>query len=365
MEKVREIVPRFLLSTWDERKGPKIIAELLPGIAEDAIVLATQSYITSQNVFNNVEFSRIFFTLPNLKIGRNVKYYFDILPDENVRGGQRPFLLAVFLPLDAPDVAFAYIDPIMERVLDQYKNGTVPDFSLVQSDVKQVLGDHTDTTTGQIAVDVEVGEQAGTHVVTINCEICKDLISFNLDANDPNIEKASIGEDLTAYTYTHGTPGEEHRVKVTVDQDHALTKVEYVDDAGERISPFQESEVPLGRVGTWSADEIKSLEAEMHKGTPDRTIARMLQRATSDVELKKRELEKDNLEKFNRILATAIADAKKSEAASPVKAQQKWLKVAEYCVEFATKTPGLSWDTAHMIKKKARSIIARAEKLVD
>lgn len=297
------VQPGLLLSDWDEAVGPQIVGELLPGITEAAEVLAAQSYMSAQNVFCSAEFSSISFTLPNLKIQRKTKFYFDVVPDPEVRGGQRPFLLAVYLPLNAPDALFIKLDPVIESAVKQYKAGQIPSLEELQAKVHDLmLGKLSTEDIGaeesEIADKIAEETEAETLILKIHCEICKREIPFA-------ISKSSITEDIrpgkpfSEYTYLHGFGEEDiepHGLKVTVDANYNLTKVEYVDDEGHRISPFQERDLKdlRIRVGPWRPPEVKTLKEQVQKGTPSQTIARMVQRTIKDVDKKIAELEEKN-----------------------------------------------------------------------
>ncbi len=350
----------FLLADWDEKIGPQVIEKLLPGITEDPEALATQSYTSAQQVFCSAEFSRVSFVLPNMKIQRKAKLYFDVIQDEKVRGGQRPFLLAVFLPLAVPDAFFQKLDPLIEPLMESYKKATRPDLTNLESEIVKLLGEETVKTEKKD----ETAKKGQLLLIKAYCEICKRDLSIAFSKTEL---RKKPDTDFLEYTYLHGV-GEKranpHGVKITVDGNFALNKIEYVDLKGNRISPFQEQDLKVlpARVGAWISDEIQTLAREMRHGTPLKTLSHLFQQPVAEVERKMREIESEKLTHFNKILGQSIAEANRVEQGNPKDAKKLWLKIVEYCLEFA-QSPGVRPQLAVNIRLKTQAIKARADKL--
>ena len=352
--------PGFLLSDWDEKIGPQIVDKSLPGISEDPETLATQSYISAQQVFCSVEFSRISFILPNLKIQRKVKLYFDVIQDNKVRGGQRPFLIAVFLPLNVPDAIFLKLDPIIEPLMEMYKKATRPNFIKLEEETRKLLAEDL---VGKEKKE-EKAKREQIILIQVHCEICKRDLSLTFSKAE--LRKRPSNE-FPEYTYLHGVDEkgiEPHGVRITVDTNYVLNKIEYVDVKGNRISPFQEQDVKAlsAKVGGWATGELQTLAREMKHGTPIRSLARLIQRPETEIKNKMHEITAEKLTHFNKVLAASVAEAKKTEQDNPKDAKQLWLKIVEYCFEFA-QSPGLAPQDAAHIREKTRPIKMRAEKL--
>jgi len=379
MAEIGNPAPGLFLSDWDERQGPRVVGQIMPEIDEDPEMLATSSYMSAQHVFSSAEFSRISFTLPNLKIRRKIKLYFDVVSDYAVRGGMRPFLIAVLVPIDVPDAFFANVDPLIELAQEQYKEGTVPDLAALQLQIQGMdyrvpspLGSETENTE-KIAPPAEGGDEnppiqeAPLEQVVrlkIYCEICKkDLpIAFSR----AQLRKMP-DSDLAEYTYIHAFDEEglePHGLRISVDQEGVLAKLEYVDVAGNRISPVQEQDLEgmTPAAGPWTTQELETLMVEIKNGTPKRSLARLFQRPVAEIEIKLQEIERDKLTYFNKIVAESTAEAKLLEETDSLAAKKLWVKLAEYCLEFS-KTAGLAPSVAGMIRKKTAGILARAKNL--
>lgn len=357
----------LFLSDWDERLGPRVLAQNLPDINEDAESLATQSYMSAQQVFSSAEFSRISFTLPNLKIQRKIKLYFDVVQDDAVRGGRRPFLLAVLTSISAPDSLFASIDPIIEQAQETYKQGTLPDFKELQDQCQQASVNALQDILPE-EFGVEMAGPAEDHnpredviFIKVYCEICQRDVPIAFSRAEI---KQLPGNDLSEFTYMHGfdeTGTDPHGLRVTVDPQDAIAKLEYVDTGGSRISPVQDQELRTlpQRAGPWTPRELELLANEVRNGTPARSLARLFQRPVGEVTQKIQEIEKDKLSRFNKFLAESTAEAKSLEASDPLRAKKLWAKIAEYCLEFSN-TSGLAPNVAAMIRNRTKAILERA-----
>jgi hypothetical protein len=128
--------PPAILADWDEEKGPiiidKIFPEALGDIDDSPEVLITRCYISAQSIFARAEFSKTTFPLPMVSVKKIAIVFFDIVMDTKVRGGKRPFILVLFVPIDT---SFGLIDALgaaVEPFLKMYRNGNRPDLEEIQ-----------------------------------------------------------------------------------------------------------------------------------------------------------------------------------------------------------------------------------------
>ncbi len=85
-----------IFAKWDEDEGPQIISEYPAHSFEDAENVAIESFSLSQFVFGGKEFKKTSFIMPFVHLNSRASMLFDYIPDENVRGGRLPLLLAIF-----------------------------------------------------------------------------------------------------------------------------------------------------------------------------------------------------------------------------------------------------------------------------
>ncbi|GAB4309140.1 MAG: hypothetical protein Kow0069_08040 [Promethearchaeota archaeon] len=253
MDRIPE--PGVLLADWDEAYGARVVVAHLPGIDEDPEVLANQAYMTTQAVFDPESFVPVSFTLPNLRLDRQVKHFFDVLPDETVRGGKRPVVLMVFFPLDADETTLAAADSLAKQALESHGRGDEIDGAVLSREV------------------------AGAVVGVLR---------------EPALQAVPVP----------GTPSR----------------------------PVSRGTTPRAK----QARTTGSAESEALTG---------------------------QLREFNQLLAQAISDAKRIEKSDPARAKAIWLKIVEFCREFAAK-PGVSWDLKRTILERTRAIEARANRLL-
>ncbi|GAB4311338.1 MAG: hypothetical protein Kow0069_11700 [Promethearchaeota archaeon] len=283
--------PELLLTDWHEELGPVVIEQSLGEIHEPAELLATQSYVSAQNVFSSEEFARITFSIPQLKIRRKARIYFDVVEDETVRGGRRPFMLVAFFPLDFADANFDVLDPLVAPVLDNYKKGVVPNLSSLRNSLAKKMGGgqslgaaippppQSSTTDGG-----ELSEQRTRSEVNLKvfCSRCSREIEINLTG-----EVGAEEGVFHTYTNVHGFDDpnvEPHGLRVKTDAKGRLVRVEMVDADGE---PLGGARGPIVRkVGPWSKAEVALLRAELASGDlkPAHALAEELQRTVKDVE---------------------------------------------------------------------------------
>jgi hypothetical protein len=131
--------PSIILADWNEERGPLIIDSIFPeafGDLDDSPeVLVTRCYINAQSIFARVEFSKINFSVPMVSIKKLAIVFFDIVPDDKVRGGKRPFILVVFVPIETSYSVVEPIGKVLDPFLDMYKKDTIPELVMLQDQV--------------------------------------------------------------------------------------------------------------------------------------------------------------------------------------------------------------------------------------
>ncbi|MHA1791115.1 MAG: zinc ribbon domain-containing protein [Promethearchaeota archaeon] len=135
--------PPIILADWDEDEGPIIVDSIFEpftgNMDDNPEVLVTRCYISAQSIFAREKFTKINFNLPMVPIKKLAIVFFDVFPDESVRGGNRPFILVIFTPLN---IKYGIIDnmvSIVEPYLDQYKKGIKPDLLELQVKIENLI----------------------------------------------------------------------------------------------------------------------------------------------------------------------------------------------------------------------------------
>ncbi len=135
--------PSIILADWNEERGPLIIDSLFPeqfGDLDDSPeVLVTRCYINAQSIFARADFSKINFSVPMVSIKKLAIVFFDIILDEKVRGGKRPFILVVFVPIETSYRLIEPISKVVDPFLDVYKHETIPELVVLQDQVAAAI----------------------------------------------------------------------------------------------------------------------------------------------------------------------------------------------------------------------------------
>ncbi|NMC07094.1 MAG: hypothetical protein GYA24_17895 [Candidatus Lokiarchaeota archaeon] len=135
--------PSIILADWNEERGPLIIDSLFPeqsGDLDDSPeVLVTRCYINAQSIFARADFSKINFSVPMVSIKKLAIVFFDIVPDDKVRGGKRPFILVVFVPIETSYSLIEPISKVIDPFLDLYKHETIPELVVLQDQVAATI----------------------------------------------------------------------------------------------------------------------------------------------------------------------------------------------------------------------------------
>ncbi|MBN2151624.1 MAG: hypothetical protein JW839_09275 [Candidatus Lokiarchaeota archaeon] len=139
--------PSIILADWNEERGPLIIDSIFPeqiGDVDDSPeVLVTRCYINAQSIFARADFSKINFSVPMVSIKKLAVVFFDVIPDEKVRGGKRPFILVVFVPIEMSYSIIERIAKVVDPFLDVYKRETIPELFVLQDQIAAALSEGT------------------------------------------------------------------------------------------------------------------------------------------------------------------------------------------------------------------------------
>ncbi|MHA1680010.1 MAG: zinc ribbon domain-containing protein [Promethearchaeota archaeon] len=128
--------PPVIIADWDEDIGPIIVdqrkTEDMGTGDNNPEVLISRCYISAQSIFAREKFKKINFILPLITIDKLAIVFLDIVEDDSVRGGRRPFLLVIFLPFET---RYGITDTLVEHIepeLWNYKNHQPIDLNLIQ-----------------------------------------------------------------------------------------------------------------------------------------------------------------------------------------------------------------------------------------
>lgn len=235
--------PIVILADWDEQKGPLIVDATIPagsGVDDGPEVLVTRCYISAQSIFAGAKFSKISFNLPMVSIQKLSLVFFDIVEDESVRGGKRPFMMVILVPIDTSYAMIDEIGMLVSPFMETYKKDDIPRLETLQQGVQGVLS--------------STGEKKKTGV--------------DASSKGPPIKIAKI------------EPGDfSGRIKVRT----VLAGDKPASD-GKEITGAEGGGHSMGlRAGTWSGEEIKKLSELQGKGMNAREIAQELHRTLKDV----------------------------------------------------------------------------------
>jgi len=111
-----------IFAKWDENEGPQIISEYPANSFDDAENVAIESFSLSQFVFGGKEFKKTSFIMPFVHLNARASMLFDFIPDENVRGGRLPLLLAIFFNNTIPMPIIEQFNVFIFEKFTQIKN---------------------------------------------------------------------------------------------------------------------------------------------------------------------------------------------------------------------------------------------------
>ena len=131
------ITPRsdlgLIFSKWDEIKGAEIVANHPIDAFDDPEIIAIRCFSISQFIFGGEKFKRISVILPFTHLKIKAAVYFDVIPDDSVRGGLLPLSLVIF-----------YNERIPRAIIDQFNSYIFEKFAQIKElyyDKTHVLGE--------------------------------------------------------------------------------------------------------------------------------------------------------------------------------------------------------------------------------
>ena len=279
--------PPVILSDWDEEKGPFIIDSIFPkmegaDIDDSPEVLITRCYISAQSIFARVEFSKINFSIPMVSIKKLAVVFFDIVEDKEVRGGKRPFILVIFIPIEVHYGIIDIMEDTVEPYLEDYKTGKIPDLSELQTEIVSLLK------TGIIEKEERMPSAAPTPFKQISPDMSKKITpkrhsvakSVQTQVKDQvQTHRALTAENLAARIKTRvistSTPNAKSGRPSSSNNPGEIDYMALVKGRGSI------------RVGAWKKEEEARLRELMETGTSTRDIAKQLRRSLRDVNEKK------------------------------------------------------------------------------
>ncbi|MBD3185811.1 hypothetical protein GF325_03195 [Candidatus Bathyarchaeota archaeon] len=181
--------PSMILADWDEEIGPIIVDSLDAGMLlssddDNPEVLISRCYISAQSIFAREKFKQINFILPMVSIDRHAIVFLDVVTDSKVRGGKRPFILAIFVP---SGTKYAVADTLVETIqpmLISYKQGQRLNLNPIQEETVRILEasqQNEDFTLEALDQEKTLGDmQAGAggtlKIVIFSCPNCGSAI---------------------------------------------------------------------------------------------------------------------------------------------------------------------------------------------
>ncbi|MHA1714149.1 MAG: zinc ribbon domain-containing protein [Promethearchaeota archaeon] len=135
--------PPIILADWDEEKGPIVVKSLFKEdsvtIEDSPEVLVSRCFISAQSIFARDPFRKINFSLPMVPIKKQAFVFFDVIEDADVRGGKRPFLLIIFVPIDTKHGMMDVVADFVEPYIVEYKSGRIPNLQELQDGILDIL----------------------------------------------------------------------------------------------------------------------------------------------------------------------------------------------------------------------------------
>ncbi|MBD3195796.1 MAG: PAS domain S-box protein [Candidatus Lokiarchaeota archaeon] len=104
-----EIELGLIFSLWDENDGLKNILVYPDAFTDDHELIAVRCFSISQFIFGGESFKRATVVLPFTNLKAKAAIYFDIIPNDKIRGGNLPISLVVF-----------YNEKIPRAIIDQF-----------------------------------------------------------------------------------------------------------------------------------------------------------------------------------------------------------------------------------------------------
>nr|MDO8084528.1 hypothetical protein [Candidatus Sigynarchaeum springense] len=307
--------PSIILADWNEERGPLIIDSIFPeqlGDVDDSPeVLVTRCYINAQSIFARADFSKINFSVPMVSIKKLAVVFFDVIPDEKVRGGKRPFILVVFVPIETSYGMIERIEKVVDPFLDVYKQETIPELVVIQDQIVAALGEETRSSVKEEPsppATVPVVQTSPSQVPRASKPI-KPAVKVRtvLDTQPahikPEIPPAKQSPRTPAYK-TKQTPPPNDGDAASIPGLRRFSTLKFgakagttVKDTNPNLTPEQQDLIEKVKakgwvLKSWNPEDIKRLKQMVDDGKDEREIAAELHRELKQVQEKIKELKK-------------------------------------------------------------------------
>jgi hypothetical protein len=307
--------PSIILADWNEERGPLIIDSLFPeqfGDLDDSPeVLVTRCYINAQSIFARADFSKINFSVPMVSIKKLAIVFFDIITDEKVRGGKRPFILVVFVPIETNYRLIEPISKVVDPFLDMYKHEEIPELVMLQDQVAQAIENEARPAEKQvpgIPVSSQPKQGATSQVPRVSKPVKPAVrVRTSFDAHAGSAEPQRPAQRKPAATPAYKPvqkPLPNEGDATSIPGLRTFNTVKYGQKAGggtketsPNLSPEQQDLIDKVRsmgwaLKTWKFEDIERLKQLLAEGKDAREIALELHRELKLVQKKIEELKK-------------------------------------------------------------------------
>ena len=305
--------PSIILADWNEERGPLIIDSLFPeqfGDMDDSPeVLVTRCYINAQSIFARADFSKINFSVPMVSIKKLAIVFFDIVPDEKVRGGKRPFILVVFVPIETSYRVVEPISKVIDPFLDMYKHEAIPELVVLQDQVAAAIENETSPRTKQeqvipaAAQQQQVAASSTTRVSKPVKPAVRVRTSFENHASSAEPERPVQRKTTATPAYKPvQTPMQNEGDATSIPGLRKFSTVKFMSKAGSgtkenspSLSPEQQDLIDKVRskgwvLKSWNPEDLERLKQLLADGKDAREIAADLHRELKQVQKKIEEL---------------------------------------------------------------------------
>ncbi len=307
--------PSIILADWNEERGPLIIDSLFPeqfGDLDDSPeVLVTRCYINAQSIFARADFSKINFSVPMVSIKKLAIVFFDIILDQKVRGGKRPFILVVFVPIETSYRLIEPISKVVDPFLDVYKHETIPELVVLQDQVAAAIESEAlprDEQTQAVSTTAQPRQAATSNVIRASKPVkpaVRIRTSFDTQASHAEPERPVQRKPTATPAYKPvQTPMPDEGDATSIPGLRKFSTVKFLakagngtKDANPNLSPEQQDLIDKVRskgwvLKSWNPEDIERLKELLKDGKDAREIAAELHRELKQVQKKIEELKK-------------------------------------------------------------------------
>ncbi len=307
--------PSIILADWNEERGPLIIdsifPELLGDVDDSPEVLVTRCYINAQSIFARADFSKITFSVPMVSIKKLAVVFFDVIPDEKVRGGKRPFILVVFVPIDMSYGLIERIEKVVDPFLDVYKEETIPELVVLQDQVALALSQGASPRVAEepAAPVAAPPAQASSSQTPRASRPVKPAVrvrtSFDVQPSQDKVELPPLKQSPSTPAYrSKQTPLPNEGDATSIPGLRRFSTLKFTaksgggtKDPGPSLTPEQQELIEKVKakgwvLKSWIPEDVERLKQMVADGKDDREIAAELHRELKQVQKKVEELKK-------------------------------------------------------------------------